>query len=315
VVTTPVPTVDATAPRTPPVRRGRRRRLEAGDIVVLSVLVGLTVIVDIALIWGTSIASIVLSFTSYGGIGTPRFIGKQNYHDILTIDPTFFPAAEHNLLWLAFLGLIATPLGLLMAVLLDRQLRFSRFYQSALYLPVALSFAVVGFMVQLILSADQGVVNAILGRTHGNGIDFLGNPHINIWMALIFAGWRHTGYVMIIYLAGLKSVDPALKEAAIVDGANPVQTFFRVVFPTMRPINVIILVITVIEALRAFDLVYVINVGRNGLELLSVMVVNNIIGEASRIGYGSAIAVFLLIVTLGFVITYLSQVLRREEGR
>jgi multiple sugar transport system permease protein len=315
VVATPTPTVDATTPRTAPVRRGRRRRLEPGDIIVLSILVGLTVIIDVALIWGTSIASIVLSFTSYGGIGTPRFIGTTNYHDILTIDPTFFPAAEHNLLWLAFLGLVATPLGLLMAVLLDRQLRFSRFYQSALYLPVALSFAVVGFMVQLILSSDQGVVNAILGRTHGNGIDFLGNPHLNIWMALLFAGWRHTGYVMIIYLAGLKSVDPALKEAAIVDGANPVQTFFRVVFPTMRPINVIILVITVVEALRAFDLVYVINVGRNGLELLSVMVVDNIIGEASRIGYGSAIAVFLLIVTLGFVITYLSQILRREEGR
>jgi multiple sugar transport system permease protein len=83
----------------------------------------------------------------------------------------------------------------------------------------------------------------------------------------------------------------------------------------MRPINVIILVITVVEALRAFDLVYVINNGRNGLELLSVMVVDLIIGEASRIGYGSAVAVFLLIVTLGFVITYLRQVLRSEESR
>ncbi len=311
----PASSVEAAAPRTRRVRRGRRRRLEAGDIAILSVLVGVTIVIDVLLIWGTSIASIILSFTSYGGLGTPDFIGTRNYHDILTIDLSFIPAVEHNLLWLAFLGVVATPLGLLMAVLLDRQLRFSRFYQSALYLPVALSFAVVGFMVQLILSADQGVGNAILGRTHGNGIDFLGDPHKNIWMALLFASWRHTGYVMILYLAGLKSVDPALKEAAIVDGANPVQTFFRVVFPTMRPINVIILVITVIESLRAFDLVYVINVGRNGLELLSVLVVDNIIGEASRIGYGSAIAVFLLIVTLGFVITYLTQILRREEVR
>jgi multiple sugar transport system permease protein len=315
VVAPTASTVGATAPRTAPVRRGRRRRLTANDITVLAVLVGITVVMDVVLIWGTSIASIVLSFTSYNGIGNPHWVGTKNYHDILNIDPSFYPAVEHNLLWLGFLGLISTPLGLLLAVLLDRQLRFSRFYQSALYLPVALSFAVVGFMVQLVLSQDQGIVNAILGKTHGNGIDFLGDPHKNIWMALLFAGWRHTGYVMIIYLAGLKSVDPALKEAAIVDGANPVQTFFRVVFPTMRPINVIILVITVIEALRAFDLVYVINNGRNGLELLSVMIVDLIIGEASRIGYGSAVAVFLLLVTLGFVITYLSQVLRSEEGR
>jgi multiple sugar transport system permease protein len=317
VVATPVPTAETTAPRTPGVRRARRRRrrLETRDIIVLSVIVGLTVIIDLALIWGTSIASIFLSFTAYEGIGTPQWVGTANYHNLFTIDPTFWPALQHNVLWLAFLGLVATPLGLLMAVLLDRQLRFSRFYQSALYLPVTLSFAVVGFMVQLVGSSDEGVINAILGRTHGNGIDFVGNPHINIWLALAFAGWRHAGYVMIIYLAGLKSVDPALKEAAIVDGASPVQTFFRVVFPTMRPINVIILVITVIEALRAFDLVYVINGGRNGLELLAVMVVDNIIGEASRIGYGSAVAVILLILTTGFVITYLTQILRREESR
>jgi multiple sugar transport system permease protein len=119
---------------------------------------------------------------------------------------------------------------------------------------------------------------------------------------------------MIIYLAGLKSVDPSLKEAALVDGANPVQTFLRVVFPTMRPINVVILVITVIESLRAFDMVYVINQGGLGLELLSTLVYTDTIGEAYRIGYGSAVAVFLLVVTLGFVITYLRQALRSEEN-
>ena len=108
---------------------------------------------------------------------------------------------------------------------------------------------------------------------------------------MVAAAWRHVGYVMIIYLAGLKAVDPALKEAAAIDGASETQTFFRVVFPTLRPINVIVLVITVIEALRAFDIVYAINKGRNGLELLSVLVTENIVGEASRIGFGSAIAV------------------------
>jgi multiple sugar transport system permease protein len=156
-------------------------------------------------------------------------------------------------------------------------------------------------------------VNAVLGRTHNNGIDFLGDPNINIWVVLLFAGWRHTGYIMILYLAGLKSVDPALKEAALIDGASPVQTFFRVTFPTMRPINVIVLVITVIESLRAFDIVYAINNGRNGLQLLSVLVVDNIIGEASRIGYGSAVAVVLMVLTLGFVITYMVNILREDK--
>ena len=85
------------------------------------------------------------------------------------------------------------------------------------------------------------------------------------------ASWRHVGYVMVLYLAGLKSVDPTLREAAAIDGANERQTFFRVVFPVMRPINVVIIVVTVIESLRAFDIAYIINRGKNGLELLSIL--------------------------------------------
>jgi multiple sugar transport system permease protein len=118
---------------------------------------------------------------------------------------------------------------------------------------------------------------------------------------------------MILYLAGLKAVDPALKESAALDGANEAQTFFRVTFPTLRPVNIIVLVITVIEGLRAFDIVYAINRGRNGLELLSVLVTDNIIGEASRIGFGSAIAVILLLISLGFIVTYLVRILREDR--
>ena len=87
---------------------------------------------------------------------------------------------------------------------------------------------------------------------------------------------------MVLYLAGLKSVDPTLREAAKIDGANERQTFFRVVFPVMMPINVVIVVITVIESLRAFDIAYIINRGKNGLELLSTLITNNAISESNR---------------------------------
>jgi multiple sugar transport system permease protein len=164
-------------------------------------------------------------------------------------------------------------------------------------------------MAQLLLGTDQGVVNTVLADEK-DPIDWLGDSDINLWMMMLAASWRHTGYVMILYLAGLKSVDPALKEAAAIDGANTRQTFFGVVFPTLRPVNVIVGVITVIEALRAFDIVYAVNKGRNGLELLSVLITDNIIGEASRIGFGSAIAVVLLTVSLGFIVTFLVQEMR-----
>jgi ABC-type sugar transport system permease subunit len=111
-------------------------------------------------------------------------------------------------------------------------------------------------------------------------------------------GSRHAGYNMVLYLAGLKAIDPSLREAAAIDGAGEWHAFRTVVFPALRPINIVIVVVTVIEALRAFDIVYIVNRGRNGLELLSVLVTDNIIGEASRIGYGSAIAVILIVISI-----------------
>ncbi|GAA5189107.1 sugar ABC transporter permease [Rugosimonospora acidiphila] len=309
------PPVSAQAPATRASAARRRRRLSRftrRDLVILGLLIGIPVLLDIVLIWGTTLTSIGLSFTDYNGFTSPKLVGLRNYHEIVTIYEPFWRAVRNNLLWLGVLGFIATPLGLLLAVLLDKRIRFTRVYQSIFYMPVVLSLAVVGFIAQLVYSRDYGALNSVLGRT-SHPIDFLGDPSINIWAILAAAAWRHVGYVMILYLAGLKSVDPALKEAATIDGANERQTFFRVVFPTLRPINVIVLVITVIEALRAFDIVYAVNSGRNGLELLSVLVTANIVGEASRIGFGSAIAVILLATSLGFVIAYLTQILREDR--
>jgi multiple sugar transport system permease protein len=194
-------------------------------------------------------------------------------------------------------------------VLLDREVRGTRFYQSAFFLPVVLSLALVGFIWQLIYSRDQGLLNAVLGTQ----IDWFGDSRVNLWAVLVAASWKHTGYIMLLYLAGLKGVDPGLREAAAVDGAGPVTAFFRVVFPVMRPINVIILIVTVIESLRAFDIVWVINKGTNGLELISTLVTSNVIGEASRIGFGSALATIMLVISLVLISIYLSIEMRRVD--
>lgn len=289
-------------------RRGRRR-FTRRDTVVLGVLLGVPVLLEAVIVWGPALVSVGLSFTSWDGIGDLHWVGGDNYEHLVRDFPAFWPAVRHNLLWVAFLGLVATPFGLFLAVLVDRGVRFSRFYQSVLYLPVVLSLAVVGFMAQLLLGTDQGVVNTVLGD-RDDPVDWLGDSGLNLWMMMLAASWRHTGYAMILYLAGLKAVDPALKEAAAIDGANERQTFFRVVLPALRPVNVVVGVITVIEALRAFDIVYAVNKGRNGLELLSVLITDNILGEAGRIGFGSAIAVVLLAVSLVFVVTFLVHELR-----
>ena len=299
--------------------RRRYSLLTRRDKLALALMVGVPLFFDLALIWGPTIASVVLSFTNWNGIGgisSANFIGTKNYESLLTAYPFFWPALQHNILWLAFLMFIATPLGIFLAVLLDRELRGSRFYQTIFYLPVVLSLAVIGIIWTLQYAPENGFINNALGRTaDDNLIDWLGNPSLNLWAAMIAASWRHVGYIMVLYLAGLKSVDPTLREAAKVDGANERQTFLRVVFPVMAPINIVIVVVTTIEALRAFDIVFIINGGKNGLELLSTLITNNSISESNRVGFGSAIAVILLLIPLGPIIVFLTRTMREERQR
>jgi ABC-type sugar transport system permease subunit len=289
-------------------RRQRAVRLSRRDRVAIGVMVAAPTLVVGAIIWFPTIASILLSFTNWDGIGgitSAHWVGTQNYRQIATIYPPFWPAVEHNAIWLAFLTVIATPIGLLLAYQLDKRIRGTRVYQSIFFLPVVLSFAIVGFIWQLIYSPTQGLINNLFADpAHGHVIDWLGNPSINLYAVLVAVCWRHAGYIMILYLAGLKALDPSLREAAAIDGAGEWHAFRTVVFPALRPINIVVVVVTVIEALRAFDIVYVLNRGRNGLELLSVLVTDNIIGEASRIGYGSAIAVILIVISLVPIVVF-----------
>lgn len=280
-------------------------------------MVGIPLILDIIFIWGPTFVSVLISFTNWNGIGSPfdaEVIGLRNYESLFNAYPFFWPALQHNFIWLAFLMFVATPVGMFFAVLLDREMRGTRFYQTVFYLPVVLSLAVIGIIWKLQYAPEQGFINNAIGRTsNDNLIDWLGNPNLNLWAALIATSWRHVGYIMVLYLAGLKAFDPALREAAKVDGANERQTFFRVVFPVMMPINVVIVVITTIEALRAFDIAYIINRGKNGLELLSTLITNNAISESNRLGFGSAIAVVLLLISLVPIVLFLTRMLRGDR--
>ncbi|MEV6172717.1 sugar ABC transporter permease [Streptomyces sp. NPDC051954] len=300
----------------PKARRGHRRLLTRRDRITLGFMAGLPTILHIALVWVTALASVALAFTTWDGIGfdSIQWVGLQNFKELFEQNPQFWPAVQHNVIWFVVLIAIPTPLGLFLAVQLDKKIRFSRVYQTAFFLPVVMSMAVIGFVWQLIYNPDTGLINSVIGANEpGKYIDWIGDPDLNLWAILIAASWRHTGYMMILYLAGLKGVDPSLREASALDGANEWQTFKNVIFPTLRPTNTVVLVVTIIEALRAFDLVFVFNKGAEGTELLSILVTNNIIGESSRIGYGSAIAVVLLLISLVVIIPYLVATFRKER--
>jgi ABC-type sugar transport system permease subunit len=256
-----------------------------------------------------------------------EWVGFKNYDQILTVfERNFFQALINNSVLLIFLFLFPTALGMLLAYLLDRDLRGTRFFQGIYFTPVVLSLAVVGFMWQsVIYSPENGLATEIFGG--GNAIDWLGNQSFlipigdrfgvsrNFVAILVAIAWRHTGYIMVLYLAGLKAVDHSLREAAKLDGSNEWQTFRHVIFPSLKPINVIIAVITVIEALRAFDIIYVLDTPRR-TEVLSILTTNNLLGEGGgNVGRGSAYATILFILCFGFVIWYVTNHYRRtQEG-
>ena len=261
--------------------------------------------------WLPAIASVVLSFarwTGVGGLDTIQWIGTENYVNVFTNYPPFKPALTHNVIWLVFLFLSRPVRDLPGRAAGPGAARDPLLPDGVLPAGGAVA-GLIGFIWQLIYSRDQGCSTPCsTPRSTGTA-----TPTWNLWAVLVAAGWKHAGYIMLLYLAGLKGVDPSLREAAAVDGASQVRTFFSVVFPVMRPINIIILVVTVIEALRAFDIVWVINKGTNGLELIGTLVTANVIGEASRIGFGSALATIMLVISLVFITIFLSTVMRGSD--
>ena len=294
-------------------------------------MLAIPVLADLAFIWGPALVSVGLSLFDWSGIGGLHasacvpgglfpvngcFAGVQNYHEAAANYPPFWPAVRHNLIWLGVFFFIATPLGMFFAILIDSGLRGSRVYQTVLFLPVMLSLALIGIIWEFIYSPNYGLINTVIGHNgNGNLIDWLGDPNLNLWSVLVEASWRQAGYVMVLYLAGLKAVDPSLREAARIDGASAWQGFWHVTFPSMMPMNVVVAVITVIESLRAFDLVYITNGGTNGLELLSALITSNIVGETSRIGFGSALGVVLLVISLVPISVFVYQMFLRREAK
>lgn len=308
---------------------GKHSLLTKRDRITMGLMAGIPALLHIALVWVPAIGTFILSFSNWNGVAFDRikWVRFRNFEQIFTVfEKDFYEGLLNNLWVLVFLFFVGTPLGMLIAYLLDKELKGSAIYQSLFYTPVVLSLAVVGFIWKSVMySPAQGLLNTVLGRTEqGNQIDWLGNSDFLLqfsdnygltknFVALIVPMiWQHVGYIMVLYLAGLKSVDPNLREAAAIDGANEWQAFRRVVFPALKPVNIVIMVITVITGLRVFDIIDVLN-NPNGTNVLSVLVVDSILGEASNVGRGSAYAVILLLLCLIFVIMYLRNAFRQVE--
>ncbi len=327
--TAPLDTTDSGVDNTPKKQRKRRSAmaLSGRDRTVFVLMIAIPTFLHVMLVWVPALASIFFSFTDWKGIRLSdiNFVGFLNYEQIFTVfEKDFWQAVINNLALLIFLFLGPTLFGMLLAYLLDKNLKGSRIYQSMFYTPVVLSLAVVGFIWQsVVYSTENGLATSLFGS--GDPVNWLGNQGFmiafsenygiskNFVAILVAIAWRHTGYIMVLYLAGMKSVDQSLRESAAIDGCNEWQAFRHVLFPTLKPINVVVAVITVIEALRAFDIIYVLNTPRR-TQVLSILTTNNLLGEGGgNVGRGSAYAVLLFLLCIGFVIWYVTNHYRESE--
>ena len=291
----------------------RRRAFTKGDRLTLSMFVGVPAFLHIVWVWIPALLTIALSFTYWNGVqlSNIRWAGLANYDTIFTASAQFWPAMRNNTYWLLWFSFIATPLGVLLAYQVDRRIRGHKIYESVYYIPVVLSLAVIGIIWRFMLG-PTGLVQVLLGYPGiEDAIPIFGNYDINTYVILSIASWRHIGYIMLLYLAGLKSVDPSLREAAAIDGATEWQSFRKVVLPAMKPVNVIIIVITVIESLRAFDLIYIIYGTSTGWPILGMLVFQNIYGQSASM-LGAAYAVILLLLSITPIVFYLRTVFRDD---
>ena len=289
-----------------------RRFLSRNDRFTLAAFVGIPTLLQFIFLWIPALITILLSFTYWNGIRVTdiKWAGLANYKNIFFGTPVFYEALKHNLIWLVWFSFIATPLGILLAYQIDRQIKGHKFYETVFYIPVVLSLAIIGIIWNFMLQPG-GFIQGVMGRDIGNAISIWGNYSINTYVIMGIASWRHIGYIMLLYLAGLKSVDPSLREASAIDGATEWQSFRKIILPTMRPVNVIIIVITIIESLRAFDLVYIIYGTSTGWPLLNILVFQNFAGQGISMK-GAAYAVILLVLCVGPIIGYLRVTFKED---
>lgn len=270
--------------------------------------------VEVFWVFWPAMNSFSLSLTQWNGIGPAEPVGFQNYVDLAN-DPIFRTALRNNVIWVIGFGGLSVFGGLLLAVLLNRPGRGIGVYRSAIYLPMVFSLAVTGLFWR-VLYQPEGLVNASLGALGLGDLQrqWLADPKVALYAVLVAAVWRQVGYIMVLYLAGLKGVDPSLEEAAAVDGASRWQRFWQIVMPQLRGVNTVVFAVTVIDSLRTFDIVWAMTRGGpyNSTQLLSTYMFQQGF-TLVNLGYGSAIAVVIFLLAIMFIITYLVRAAREDD--
>jgi len=297
-------------------RRSWYSRIGRQRLLVPTVFLFPSLLIYAIFVLGTMIYSFVLSFTNWDGIsGTFNFIGLVNYIKLFN-DAEFYNALKNNLIWVVISLILPMFLGLLLAVLIDRQIRGENIFKSIFYLPMTISFVVIAVIWSWIYEPNLGILNISL-RAVGLGFfskAWLASQNTALFSIIIAASWQLTGYSMVLFLAGLRNIPPELIEAAELDGASSWQSFWHVIYPMLRSVRTIVTVTIIINSFRVFDLVFAMTKGGPGTasSVLAMFMYREGFLKY-RMSYGSAIAVMQFFIILIIMIVYLWRSMKAEE--
>ena len=273
-------------------------KLYSNKWIILS-LVAPGILTFVAAILAPICLSIYYSTTDFSGMGVANFIGFANFKELFH-DNAFWMALRNSVFLAIGFIIIQHPLAIITAAILDRlQGRAEGFFRCIYFIPNVISVAIIAYLWKFIYNPNFGLLNNIL---HFFGIEkdvnWLGSG-MAIWSVLIVLIWHGFGWGMLIYYTGIKNIDPALYEAAAIDGASSKMSFFRITLPLMKPVIQVNVTLAIISALKQMETVYLLTNGGPGNE--TQFLANYLYKQAFssfKYGYGNAISVVFIIICL-----------------
>ena len=258
--------------------------------------------------------SFYISFHEWDGLGEMEWVGIGHYINLLD-DERFYTSLKNNILWL-MLFILSIPAGLLLALFLNQTVTGIRLYKSFFFFPFVISQIVVGLIFSWFYNPNFGLVGDIFEFFGAAAPSILGDERY-VTYGIIFAGlWPQIAYCMILYLTGLNNVAAEQIEAGRLDGARGWRLLWHVVLPQLWPATFLAIVVTVIGALRSFDMIAIMTQGGpyGSSNVLSYYMYETALSEYGfEMGYGSAIAVVLFMIMMVFIIAFLWKMYQDER--
>ncbi len=266
-------------------------------------------------VYGFVLWTFYVSFTKSKMLPRYEFWGIDQ-HFRLWSNPRWFNAVENLLIFTILFVLVCLLIGIILSILLDQKIRTEGFLRTIYLYPMALSFIVTGTAWKWILNPTMGLEKLLndWGFTEFT-FDWLVNRDMSIYTIVIAAVWQSSGFVMALFLAGLRSIDDEIVKAAKIDGASLYSIYLTIILPMMRPVFMSSIVILLHISIKSYDLVVALTAGGPGISSdMPAVFMTQMAFHRSEIGLASASAVMMFLTVLAIIVPYLYSELRRQDA-